>query len=275
MGLSAPGQNATVEEILASIRQAISEDDARRTGERRPEPRAQERYGLGATSVPLPPRTVAEPDADDDDDGDEAVAAFDADADEDDATDEQAEYAEEVDDFDAALEAVEAEAGLEADADLDLADDDDEAPVEDTGARDETQDVIELAIEKAVNGVRAELEGRRAQQTRLRSTPVGEINGRIGQRPLSGLSRPAMPRREIPTPPPIRGSLMSPRVNEKVSGSFEDLAKAMIDGNSHQLNTVVENLLRPMLKQWLEGNLPQMVERLVREEIERVSRGRR
>jgi cell pole-organizing protein PopZ len=30
-----------------------------------------------------------------------------------------------------------------------------------------------------------------------------------------------------------------------------------------------------MLKGWLEDNLPQMVERLVREEIERVSRGRR
>jgi uncharacterized protein len=38
---------------------------------------------------------------------------------------------------------------------------------------------------------------------------------------------------------------------------------------------VVEDLLRPMLKNWLEGNLPQMVERLVREEIERVSRGPR
>jgi hypothetical protein len=30
-----------------------------------------------------------------------------------------------------------------------------------------------------------------------------------------------------------------------------------------------------MLKTWLEGNLPQMVERMVREEIERVSRGGR
>jgi hypothetical protein len=30
-----------------------------------------------------------------------------------------------------------------------------------------------------------------------------------------------------------------------------------------------------MLQAWLDDNLPQMVERLVREEIERVSRGRR
>ena len=39
-------------------------------------------------------------------------------------------------------------------------------------------------------------------------------------------------------------------------------------------NEVVSELLRPMLKAWLDENLPEMVERLVRAEIERVSRGR-
>jgi len=34
-------------------------------------------------------------------------------------------------------------------------------------------------------------------------------------------------------------------------------------------------MLRPMLKQWLDDNLPAMVERLVRVEIERLARGRR
>jgi uncharacterized protein len=34
-------------------------------------------------------------------------------------------------------------------------------------------------------------------------------------------------------------------------------------------------MLRPMLKQWLEENLPGLVERLVRAEIDRVSRGGR
>jgi len=34
-------------------------------------------------------------------------------------------------------------------------------------------------------------------------------------------------------------------------------------------------MLRPMLKQWLDDNLPGIVERLVRQEIERVARGRR
>ena len=34
-------------------------------------------------------------------------------------------------------------------------------------------------------------------------------------------------------------------------------------------------MLRPMLKTWLDVNLPPMVERLVRAEIERISRGGR
>ena len=37
---------------------------------------------------------------------------------------------------------------------------------------------------------------------------------------------------------------------------------------------LVREMLRPMLKVWLDDNLPSLVERLVRAEIERVSRGR-
>jgi cell pole-organizing protein PopZ len=67
---------------------------------------------------------------------------------------------------------------------------------------------------------------------------------------------------------------MSPKIDASVAASFQELSQAMLAGNSRKLDEVVEDLLRPMLRQWLEGNLPQMVERLVREEIERVSRGR-
>ena len=44
--------------------------------------------------------------------------------------------------------------------------------------------------------------------------------------------------------------------------------------NSRTLDDLVQEMLRPMLKNWLDDNLPSMVERLVRAEIERVSRGR-
>jgi len=36
---------------------------------------------------------------------------------------------------------------------------------------------------------------------------------------------------------------------------------------------LAEQMLRPMLQEWLDNNLPLLVEKLVREEIERVARG--
>ncbi len=46
---------------------------------------------------------------------------------------------------------------------------------------------------------------------------------------------------------------------------------ALGDG-SRTIEDIVRELLRPMLKSWLDENLPGMVERMVRAEIERVAR---
>ena len=48
----------------------------------------------------------------------------------------------------------------------------------------------------------------------------------------------------------------------------------MLVQNARTLEDLVREMLRPMLKTWLDDNLPGMVERLVRAEIERVARGR-
>jgi cell pole-organizing protein PopZ len=47
-----------------------------------------------------------------------------------------------------------------------------------------------------------------------------------------------------------------------------------LSNNARTLEDLVKDMLKPMLKSWLDDNLPTMVERLVRAEIERVSRGR-
>ncbi|SEQ84667.1 hypothetical protein SAMN05216548_10878 [Faunimonas pinastri] len=70
-------------------------------------------------------------------------------------------------------------------------------------------------------------------------------------------------------------SLISREADQQVSGAFSDLATLVFTQNARTLDDVVADLLRPMLKDWLDENLPPLVERLVREEIERVSRGRR
>ena len=52
------------------------------------------------------------------------------------------------------------------------------------------------------------------------------------------------------------------------------LAQTVLVQNARTLEDLVREMLRPMLKVWLDDNLPGLVERLVRAEIERVSRGR-
>ena len=52
------------------------------------------------------------------------------------------------------------------------------------------------------------------------------------------------------------------------------LANIVLGQNARTLEDLVREMLRPMLKTWLDDNLPSMVERIVRAEIERVSRGR-
>ena len=69
-------------------------------------------------------------------------------------------------------------------------------------------------------------------------------------------------------------ALISARTTAAVNSAFNTLAQTVLVQNGRTLEDLVTEMLRPMLKTWLDDNLPGMVERLVRAEIERVSRGR-
>ncbi len=71
-----------------------------------------------------------------------------------------------------------------------------------------------------------------------------------------------------------RGQLLSGATSAAVDSAFHSLAQTVLAQNARTLEDLVREMLRPMLKAWLDDNLPSMVERLVRAEIERVSRGR-
>nr|WP_321454327.1 DUF2497 domain-containing protein [uncultured Cohaesibacter sp.] len=84
----------------------------------------------------------------------------------------------------------------------------------------------------------------------------------------------AAPMPDGPLPNLQRGApLVSDDTSQKVTSAFGDLTHTILNNNSRTIENVVEDMLRPMLKAWLDQNLPVMVERLVRAEIERVSRG--
>src|SRR5271170_2271000 len=71
-----------------------------------------------------------------------------------------------------------------------------------------------------------------------------------------------------------RGRLISGATSAAVDSAFSALAQTVLVQNARTLEDLVREMLRPMLKNWLDDNLPGLVERLVRAEIERVSRGR-
>ncbi|MGL4559332.1 MAG: PopZ family protein [Afipia sp.] len=79
----------------------------------------------------------------------------------------------------------------------------------------------------------------------------------------------AQPQRDIPAQQILSGSTVS-----AVESAFNALQNTVLSNNARTLEDLVKEMLRPMLKSWLDDNLPNLVERIVKAEIERVSRGR-
>ena len=77
-----------------------------------------------------------------------------------------------------------------------------------------------------------------------------------------------------PPPPPQDDRLLSGSATAAVDSAFGSLAHTVLAQNARTLEDLMREMLRPLLKTWLDNNLPGLVERLVRAEIERVSRGR-
>ena len=77
----------------------------------------------------------------------------------------------------------------------------------------------------------------------------------------------------VPPPAPDR-ALISASTVAAVDSAFNTLAHTVIGQNARTLEDLVKEMLRPLLKSWLDDNLPGVVDRIVRAEIERVSRGR-
>jgi cell pole-organizing protein PopZ len=73
--------------------------------------------------------------------------------------------------------------------------------------------------------------------------------------------------------PPLQQMLSHSTVSA-VESAFNSLANTVLSNNARTLEDLVKEMLRPMLKSWLDDNLPGLVERIVKAEIERVSRGR-
>jgi cell pole-organizing protein PopZ len=67
--------------------------------------------------------------------------------------------------------------------------------------------------------------------------------------------------------------LLAPATDAAVKHTLTRLQGVTMAGSGVTLEGLMRDMLRPMLKQWLDENLPAVVERMVEKEIARISRG--
>jgi cell pole-organizing protein PopZ len=79
---------------------------------------------------------------------------------------------------------------------------------------------------------------------------------------------------ESPAPAGRDEPLVSPQAHAAAEQAFQRLSATAHPRSSLTMEEHVTEMLRPMLKAWLDENLPALVERLVEAEIERIRRGR-
>ena len=105
---------------------------------------------------------------------------------------------------------------------------------------------------------------------------------------LPGMHTPRMAEPPPPPPPPppspqpearpMSESLMAPEAAAAAASSMGSLLRTLVSERQQvavhrggpTIEDVVREEMRPLLKEWLDVNLPPLVERLVRAEIERV-----
>ena len=230
----AKSQEPSMEEILASIRRIIADDDANKTAPRPAEPPQAAAPAPAARPAPPPqapppaPRvTPPEPSLDE-------------------------------------AEAADPEPDSEAMADVE----------------DQASDILDLTEQMAAPMPQPASAPKPAPQFRTIDGSFDVSYDEEKPAPQMPISAPQMPEARAPSEDnqyraeARSNQLLSSVTSAAVDSAFNTLAQTVLVQNARTLEDLVREMLRPMLKAWLDDNLPGMVERLVRAEIERVSRGR-
>jgi hypothetical protein len=231
MSQPAKAQEPSMEEILASIRRIIADDDTAKPVAAKPAP-APQPAAPPPRPAAMPPRHPVSPSP-------EAVARPVAAPPPPPPMDQR--------DIDAMLAGLDAQPG---------------------GGAPHPDDVLELTEQMAANG---------EAETPSFQTIDGQADVIFTDAPAQPEPSHAAeePQRQ---PAPSFGmsdrTILSSSTSAAVDSAFNALAQTVLVQNARTLEDLVREMLRPLLKSWLDDNLPGMVERIVKAEIERVSRGR-
>jgi uncharacterized protein len=103
-----------------------------------------------------------------------------------------------------------------------------------------------------------------------------------GDEPRSGIEHaPQIEDEHVPSEKARNSELLSGAAATVATGALAKLTQALqrtpeevsvADGSGRTLEQFVEDIARPMLKEWLDEYLPAIVERLVQKEIQKISR---
>ncbi len=80
------------------------------------------------------------------------------------------------------------------------------------------------------------------------------------------------PARKAEWTPPMQDTLVSEPVASQTAGALGKLMGTMMVTSGNTLDDVVRAMLKPLLKEWLDANLTQLVEAEVAKEIDRIRR---
>jgi cell pole-organizing protein PopZ len=103
----------------------------------------------------------------------------------------------------------------------------------------------------------------------IRRAIIDEEAGEMTLAPVG----PQTSREQAGAKPTPEAGLLSREATTAVGSAFNTLTET-VKKHEPTLEDVVRETLSPMLKSWLDENLPHVVERMVQAEIERVTRGR-
>lgn len=96
----------------------------------------------------------------------------------------------------------------------------------------------------------------------------------VAAAPVMAPPRPAAPVAAAAAAAPRAETIISEPVVSQAAGSFNRLAGSLrlADTQGQTVEGVVRELLQPMLREWLDQNLPAIVEAKVEAELDRISR---
>ena len=148
-----------------------------------------------------------------------------------------------------------------------------QAPVEEEEDEDE---VLELSepVEAVAPQPEPQPEPPAAVQPERRPEPAA-----VAPEPVRAESKPvSQPVTPPPAPAAVPEAIVSSQTVAASRGALDQLARLMVKpepGSDGTLEGLVREMLKPVLREWLDANLPGMVEAMVQSEIKRITGGLR